>query len=329
LWPFDVTALRALAVCIVVCILALTLFTVIGTERERALERAQFLDAVHVGDLDHAGLDEASGMASSRLRDDLLWLLNDSDHEPLLYAVTLNGAHRGLVRISGVENRDWEDMASFRLGDTAFLLIADVGDNEAGRKQCMLHVVREPHIGEVRLEAGYQVEVAWTVHFRYEDGQHDCEAVAVDVARREVLLLSKREVPAVLYRVPLEPSGETSLSVARRVVGLDGIPQPTSADLEEDWVGGRHRSQPTAMDISPDGDAVAVLTYRHAYVFACRNRESWGAVFGRAPRILRLPRMSQPEALCYGADGRTIFVTSERRPAPLYRLDKVRSARGS
>jgi hypothetical protein len=31
--------------------------------------------------------------------------------------------------------------------------------------------------------------------------------------------------------------------------------------------------------------------------------------------------MRQAEAIAFAADGRSLFVTSERRPAPLFRLD--------
>ena len=75
------------------------------------------------------------------------------------------------------------------------------------------------------------------------------------------------------------------------------------------------------MDISPNGKIIAVLTYKRPYLFYRQENESWPRVFDRTPIPLDMPRMRQAEAMCFSKDGMSLVVTSEKLPAPLYRLD--------
>jgi hypothetical protein len=75
------------------------------------------------------------------------------------------------------------------------------------------------------------------------------------------------------------------------------------------------------MDLSPDGRVIALLTYKRPYLLYRKAKEGWPQVFGRAPIPLAMPRLRQAEALCFSADGKSLIVTSEKLPAPLYRLD--------
>jgi len=225
----------------------------------------------------------------------------------------------------GASGTDWEDLASFELEGIPYLLIADVGDNFSWRRRVTLHVVEEPTFEGEQLHGDAQVPVAWSVHFRYEDGPRDCEAVAVDPGSGLVLLLSKREVPAALYEVPLRlqdaasPAG--SVAVARRLTEVANIPQPTRVDLEEDPERGHYRSYPTGMDIAPDGSAAVVLTLKLAYRFARLPGESWAETFARAPQTIPIPPLWQAEAIAFGSDGRTLYLSTEKRPTPIFRLE--------
>jgi hypothetical protein len=284
------------------------------------LQRAPYADVVIVGTLAHDGIREASGMAPSRVNRDILWVLNDSGNEPELYTIGTQGAALSTCRIGTVRNTDWEDLASFRWQGDSYLLIADTGDNGGKRNDCALLVVREP--GEAAFVAGavLTLPVAWTLRFRYEDGPRDCESVAVDVAAERVLLLSKRTVPPVLYELPLRPAGTGVVEVARRVVAVSSMPAPPKGK------GRRHRSQPTAMDLTSDGTALAILTGEHGYLYERSPGEPWAQALGRPPLGIVLPPeksglLKQREALCFADGTRQLFVTSEGRHAHLGRLD--------
>lgn len=274
-----------------------------------------------LGNLADETIAEASGMAASRRRGDLLWVINDSGNGPLLHAVGLNGANLGRVRILNARNRDWEDLAAFVYDGRPYLLIADCGDNESRRKSCFIYVVEEPPVGPNGLYKELSVPLKERIEYIYGDGPRDCEGVAVDADNRRILLLTKRNVPPVVYTLPLFSSAKEGLQVAHSLGTVNGIPAPDAEDMKEDPIFGRFRSQPTAMDISPDGKRIAVLTYKRPYLFSRHEGEDWSRVFGKPPIALPMPRLNQAEAMCFSADGSSLFVTSEKRPAPLYRLD--------
>jgi len=73
----------------------------------------------------------------------------------------------------------------------------------------------------------------------------------------------------------------------------------------------------TAMDISPDGLRALVLTYGAAYEYTRQPGEDWSRGFERQPRIINMPARAQGETACYGSDGMTIYLTSEKIPTPL------------
>jgi len=260
-------------------------------------------EAVIAGNLENPKISEASGLASSRLYPGVLWAINDGGDDPLLYAVGIDGADLGTYRVAGAKNFDWEALASFRWQDTAYLLIADVGDNWQQRQTVTLYIVKEPAITAIGIDNDRVATIAWQIRFTYEDGPLDCEAVAVDAARQRVFLLSKRKFTPVLYELALQPIDQDTIAVARR---LTAVP---------------HFNWPTGMDLTPDGLSAVVLTYNNGYLFKRRQNEDWPTAFKRKPQRLRFDRLFQQEAVSFGFYGKSVFVTSERIPAPLVRID--------
>ena len=260
-------------------------------------------------------LAEISGMAASSTHADVLWAHNDSGDDSHLFAIDRDGEVRGALAIDGVENVDWEDMAAFEHDGAGFLVVADTGDNGGIRDVLELHVIAEPQ----QLAADGRASPAWTVRFRWPDGARDCEAIAVDAVGGYIYLVAKKRVPPEAWRVPLRPDGGEPVT-AERVGLLSGVVQPSAADLERNPVYGRYRSQITAIDISADGRRFAALNYRTAYVFVRAAGEDWGAALARDPLELLLPWLPQAEALAFDRDGRSVWISSEKLPAPLLQV---------
>jgi hypothetical protein len=274
--------------------------------------------------LENRSIDEASGLAASLRHPDVLWIINDSGDDPVLYAMDTGGAHLGRVTVRNARNVDWEDLAAFCGETTSYLLIADVGDNRARRDECLLYLVPEPDIADLQPNGEISVALQRRLRFVYEDGPRDCEAVAVDQIDRKILLLTKRLVPPVLYELPLAPEDDRSLLIARRLAVIETIPPPSLKHIAADPRFGNVRSHPTAMDISRDGAAVVVLTYGAGYLYRRPAGLPWPTVFRHPPALIRMPKMPQAESICFSPDGTAMYVTSEQLPALLYRL--VRSA---
>jgi len=282
-------------------------------------ETAAYGSPLRIGKLQTAELVETSGLVASRQTAGLLWAINDSGNLPEIFALGSGGEDRGRVRITGVGNIDWEDLAAFTLDGKAYLLVADVGDNRSLREEVLLHVVPEPLPGKDGRFAG-TIAPTRSLRLRFEDGPRDCEGVAVDERDGQILLLSKRTEPPVLYCVPLHPTDPGRIQTARRVAGIDRIPAPAAADLAQPY--GRFRSWPTALDLRFDGAAMVVLTYKDAYLYRRNGNESWTIALTRPPEVLPLPdteQLPQREAMCFDPDG-ALLVTSEGPGAALFRL---------
>ena len=290
-----------------------------GPADDRAAGRPAQLS--QVASIDAGELDEISGIAQSRRDAGLLWVHTDSGSAAELHAVDVAGVTRMSVRLRGARNVDWEDIAAFDDGGAAALVIADSGDNEAHRDHISLYVVAEPALSD---GATQTVDVLRRIDVRFADGPRDIESIAVDARRERALLLSKRDLPPRLYAVPLTAAHATMIETDA-ILSLASLPPPSRADVELARQRDSWHWQPTAMDIAPDGSALAILTYSAVYYYERLADEEWTDALRRAPLRFRLGDIRDAEALAFGADARSLYLTVERRRAPLYRIEFLES----
>ena len=215
-----------------------------------------------VGKIDSSLVTECSGIVQSLRYDGVYWVHGDSDTPARITPVTIDGklarGWSGPVRIEGVRNNDWEDIALDAKGN---LIIADVGNNFGKRKQLMLHFVKEPKPGAAVARPDR------TLRVHYEDQKsaspdYDCEAVYSIGGRIYFLTKRRSDTRTFLYRLTGESS--KSSNPLRLVDSFD--------------IGG----MVTAADVSPDGKHVAVLTYSAVWVFEYDARS--GSIFRRSIR---------------------------------------------
>lgn len=271
--------------------------------------------------VDDGDLSEISGIAGSLRDPEILWVHNDSGDKARLYAIDRDGRTRGRLWLTDSDNDDWEDLASFAHDGRAYLLVADIGDNEASRDEGVLYVVAEP---DLAADDRVRAPPAWRVRFRYPDGPRDAEAVLVDGDR--VLILSKRDLPPVLYSVPLRADG-TEPVVATRLGPVTSLPRPTRAEVDmapvmKDW-----HWQPTGMAVSPRGDALVVLTYGALYFYRRGGHADWPSALAELPLRMELRSIRDAEAVAFVDGGQTLYVTVEQPNAPLVRIDLLAESR--
>ena len=264
------------------------------------------------GRLEERDLDEASGMARSQRSAEVLWVINDSG-KPRLHAIDPRGRDLGRIKVDGARVSDWEDIASFRLDGVPYLLIADIGDNDAERKDVRVYVVEEPDPDDD------EVDVAWEFEFSYPDGPRDAEAIVVDVQAGRILVLAKRDIPAVLYELPLLP-GDDRRQVAVPV-GIPVLPQPRRQDIQVATKTKIWWWQPTAMDLAPDETAAVILTYRGVFYYPRKADEPWEDALRRKPLALTTGDYDNAESITFSADGAAVYLTFEGRGAPVVRID--------
>lgn len=262
-----------------------------------------------------AAVDEISGLAASRRHDGILWAHNDSGNPAELYAIDAQGRRAATLRLRGITNNDWEDLAIFRDAGRDWLLVADVGDNGGLRGQPVLHILAEPE--EL---ADAEVEVARSLRFRWPDGPRDCEAVAVDIGERAIYLITKKRVPPELFRLPLDADTGHAPIIAERVGLVGHISQPSAADLQRNPVFGRHRARITSMDISADGRRMVVLNYLQARLYRRADGEDWADAVQQVPLDLFFPWLAQAEAIALSGDGNRLWIGTERLPSPILEM---------
>lgn len=261
--------------------------------------------------LQSSELDELSGLVAST-DGRYFWGLNDSGGAPRLFRVGACGEDLGQVEVEGVRNRDWEDLAYMVEDGEPLLLIADIGDNMARRAQLGIIAVPEPAVDQTR------VVPRWQQRFAFPQGPRDAEALAVDPLTGEVLLLSKREDPPRLFRIPR--GGARSVAAELGEVGT------IRTTLTRNWLRGMvyqlFGSMPTAMDISRHGERLAVLTLTELFVWTRTPGQPWIEVMNREPMHFVVPAsLEQAEAVAFTADGSAILLSSEKPGAPVVRIE--------
>jgi hypothetical protein len=257
-------------------------------------------------------IHESSGLAHSSLAVDVLWTHNDSGDEPRVFAIDTEGKLRGICKIEPeAEAHDWEDMAAFVFDNQPWLLLADVGDNARKRRRVRLYIVPEPPVplADETPDVTLSRPPAARIGFTYEDGPHDCEAVAVDTTMPAILLITKSPKRS-LYLLPLpEPLSDQGDPLvmfsesAYKIAELPGLPQITG------------------MDISSDGKWLVAVGYFTGYLYRRNEEESWGLAMRREPIQFFLPPLSQCEACAFDPAGEWIYLSSEKSPWPLWRIN--------
>lgn len=260
-------------------------------------------------------VNEGSGLAVSTQDGRFLWIVNDSGCPAVLHLTDINGADCGSVSVEGAENLDWEDMAAFRMNGISYLLIADTGDNLAARDFVTLYVVKEPVLPKGGEMLNGSVKPVWKIHFRFEDGPRDCEAVAVDVKAGKVILISKRTKPPQVYELSLRPQNDAEFQIAKKV-GQTSV-NPPAGTLPLPFI-----KQPTGLAISHDGSQAAIVTYYGIFVFARNANDSWGDVFDKPAVTLKPHGLEQAESLSFSGDGKSIYAISEGAKSPLIRYSR-------
>lgn len=286
-------------------ILALVLCLAAGLFFCAAAEPLQYGPPRKMGVVENSQINESSGLARSIRNPGALWTHNDSGDVPRVFLIGRQGETLARFVIRGARAVDWEDMASFTRDDQSYLLLADTGDNDLRRRSYRLYVVEEPEVEPGSNPRTSYLRTWITIPFTYEDGPHNCEAVAVDSRHRAIYLVSKEKVAdCTVYELPWPQKKPSATLVAH-----------ATATLKITYV--------TAMDISPDAARAVVLTYSDAYEYPRRDDESWAEAFARAPRRIPMPPRDQGESICYGADGRTLYLTSEGVSQPLWEVPVI------
>lgn len=247
------------------------------------------------GRVSDEGLDELSGLVTSRRERQLFWANEDSGADPSLHALREDGTTVGRWTLPGAENTDWEDIATGPGPQGPVLYAADIGDNLERRDSVSVYRVPEPSSPE----GGGATAPAERLELVYPDGPHDAEALIVDPVRGTLLIFTKG-LPGAVYSLssPLPFGGKARL----RLVG--------SAPL----------SLATGADVSADGTTVALRGYLGFVVWQRRGKEPLTQTVKRQPcSSTKALTDGQGEAIALSAGGSTAWTVAEGKHRPVLR----------
>ncbi len=218
------------------------------------------------------GLPEASGLVASQSTPGRFWTHNDSG-KPEIFAVDSKGQVTGRVSLAGAALEDWEAMASAPCGNRTCLYIADIGDNDATRKDITIYRVPEPE------QPGGSAKVDGVFKASYPDGAHDAETLLAAPDGTLYVVTKGDTGPVALYRFPRELR-------AGAAVRLEAVGAPISKGQPPDT------ARVTDGAISADGEWL-VLRTRGALTFY-RAADFLKGTFREAHRV-DLGALAEPQ----------------------------------
>lgn len=273
---------------IIFCIFFITQLPVSTTAQQPA-----FGEPVDMGLLNYPEIDEASGLAASRLTPGVLWTHNDSGDNSRIFAINETGELLAICKLSDVQARDCEDIAIGRgpVDSLHYIYLADMGDNSAQYKACYIYRFPEPQIDPAGRDQTIKINEVQVIAFQYPDGSRDAEALLADPITGDLFIVSKRDKNSRVYRLP--------------------FPQTAGQVLTAEYLGTLPFTMAVAGDISADGREILIKNYMYVYYWRRSLTETVDQALLQTPVTIPYAIEPQGEAICWKEDGSGFFTLSE------------------
>jgi hypothetical protein len=249
-------------------------------------------------------LVEASGIATGRVKPDVLWAHNDSRGGATLYAVGPEGEDLGSFSVQGALAFDWEDMAAGP-GPTpgkSYLYLGDIGDNFAIRDgQITVYRLPEPDIGP----GANPIFLAEALILRYPEGESlNAEAMFVDPTDAALYIVTRNREVARVYRAEAAVDAAT-VQELRLVVTL-----PLGEDV-------------TGADMSYDGSVIAFRGERDVWMWHRPAGLAVADALSAAPCSAPSPDERQGESIAFDETG-SYRTVSEGTEPPIHLVRRTK-----
>lgn len=251
-----------------------------------------------IGTVQNPALTEISGVAAGRINPGVLWVHNDSQDGPIVYAIDTTGQSVGTYQLDGAFAFDWEDMAAGPgpVEDVSYLYLGDIGDNfEIRGGSITLYRVPEPAVAT----SGDVLSDVEAIPLRYPDGSPNAEAMFID------------PVDSALYIV----TRDTEVTRVYRADGSAGGTEQTMEPVATLDLG----HEVTGADIAHDGSVIALRGEEHVRLFHRPAAASIAEALSGEPCSAPAPDEIQGEALAFLSDGAYVTL-SEDIGSPIHRV---------
>lgn len=238
-------------------------------------------------------LDEISGLGESSRYPGYFWVHNDSGDQARIFLIDTTGHVVVEVKLAGIENRDWEDLATAidPINDQPYIYIGEIGDNRALYPEYAIYRIQEPVLKSFEKGQKLIVEDVDTYRFTYENGPRDAETLLIDPLQRELLVISKRDSQVMVYSMSMDPSSQPLVLTVQEQLPFTQI------------VGG---------DISSDGREILLKTYDKIWYWTRQPNERVGTALQRS--AMQLPYIVEPqgEAIGWRKNAKAYLTVSEK-----------------
>lgn len=258
-----------------------------------AQENTAFYERSALSKVKDPRLNEVSGLVASRKYPGYFWCHNDSGDKARIFLINKQSEVLAEYSFEGENFVDLEDLAWICYDNKSYLLLADIGDNQAKRPSVQLYLIEEPDYDPG--EAMYDVAAAdiRKIKVTYKDGPRDAEAIFVDPLDQLVYIITKRDFQSRVYAFDIFPN------VDKQHIRLDDYETIPTTFV-------------TAADISADGSLIIVKNLLNIYQW---KRNGTEPIFNSLSRSYQsVPYVPEPqgEALAFDVDGYTFYTLSER-----------------
>jgi len=262
-----------------------------------------------VGRLQRKDMGEISGIAASRINEDLYYVHNDSGDTSRFFAILPSGQVKSIIYFKGDPRErygvhDCEDIAvgPGPVTGKSYVYMGDIGDNYSVRNYITVYRMEEKTTWAN--DGTAKADDAAPIHFRYPDGPKDAETLMIDPIERLIYIISKRQDSVTVYTSPLDYKTNDTLVLTKRCrLYFPGVKLFR-------WI--------TAGDISKDGEQVLVKSYIKVYYWKRRGTTPVWKTLQQKPQVLPYIQEKQGEAIGFTPDGKGYYTTSEGVYSPIY-----------
>lgn len=238
---------------------------------------------------------------------ELVWTIEDQGNENLLFGFNKNGELIRKIRITNVENNDWEDLSS---DDQGNLYIGDFGNNDNERQNLAIYKINAADLNKEEAEASEIVQFYYPEQKDFppkkKDKVFDVESFLV--FNNQFYLFTKNrssdfDGTTSIYRV--ENNSQTKLPAKKlsEFVTCDNF----------------NHCAVTSAAISPDKKKVALLSSDKVWIFTDFKGDDF---FSGNAKTIELENFTQKEGLCFETN-ESVLITDEaekKGESLLYRL---------
>ena len=241
-------------------------------------------------------VNEASGIAESKINPGYLWVEQDSGNPPNIELLQHNGTWLKSIHLANVVNRDWEDivLSTGPKAGVQYLYIAETGDNLLVHTNYAIFRLEEP------AAATDTVKQVDKIAFFYPDGSHNAEAILVDGDTKDIYIITKVDRRSKVYKLT--------------------YPYSTTVANKAEEVGVLTYNLAVSAAMSPSGKEIVVKTYDAIYSYPRKAGETIMQTLSKEPVNLPYTQEPQGEAIVFSNNDSGYYTLSEKALASSVKL---------